>query len=366
MPRPTRAISSLLCLALSSLPRLVPAQTVPAQTSPAQTLPAQTLPAQTLPAQAPEIPAGDDLPEAPRPAAAPRPPAGPSGDREHEALWVEGLRALRQGHPALAAQKLAALSRKLQSVVPEAELQLKLAEAEALCGRLAITADVLNAQVLVDGQLVGTTPLPRAHYVAEGMHSVELRIPNEPPSKRSVTVPRGTAIAVDFRVEAGRQARRADARAAALMGTAEGQRSPGRDVSGAKTWHAIALTTGTALSLGALTLGFLAHLDASDHDIEADFLRARLQGVPDESGQPCSPGTLFLDTCRQMEREQLDAYDAKLKAQKFFIAFGALSALTLTYAAILLSSDDEPPRAALQPGFGVSASGAEVSLSTRF
>ena len=281
-------------------------------------------------------------------------------------LWLEGRRALQEGRYALAARKLSQLAAMGQSVATEAELQVQLANAEARCGRLRITADVLGAQILVDGEVAGTIPLARPWYVAAGAHEVELRAPQLAPVKRSVQAPFGIATEVDFRVMAEQRALRANAQAAALMGTEAGQKPPETDFSATTTLHAVVLSTTTLLTVGALAAGWASHLKALDHDIEADVLRARLTSVPEPSGQACNPDSVFLNVCRQMEREQLDAYDAKLRARNYFIAFGALGALTATYAVILLSGGDEPPRTAVRAGAGISSQGAMLSLSSQF
>ena len=76
-----------------------------------------------------------------------------------------------------AAEHLALFLREDQALGDEerSKVNLQLAEAKAKVGTLRVEATPAGAEVLVDGVVVGTAPLPHELYVEPGRHTVQVR-----------------------------------------------------------------------------------------------------------------------------------------------------------------------------------------------
>jgi serine/threonine-protein kinase len=61
------------------------------------------------------------------------------------------------------------------------------------------------AEVLIDGELVDTTPIGRPIAVSPGRHYVTFRHPNAPDEKRSIQIESGQTVVLDvtMRIERG-------------------------------------------------------------------------------------------------------------------------------------------------------------------
>jgi PEGA domain-containing protein len=77
-------------------------------------------------------------------------------------------------------------------------LELELAPSELRLAHLAIHAAVPDAEILVDGQRVGRTPLPGSIAVAPGRRVVELRRPGYRSERRDVTLDDGATGELGF------------------------------------------------------------------------------------------------------------------------------------------------------------------------
>ncbi len=66
-------------------------------------------------------------------------------------------------------------------------------------GYLSVTTDPPGATVLINGIEAGRTPLPR-HALAEGTHSVEVRLAGHEPQTRQVAVQSGSPVNLDLRL----------------------------------------------------------------------------------------------------------------------------------------------------------------------
>ena len=78
------------------------------------------------------------------------------------------------------------------------QLHLELASSELRLAQLAVRAAVPGAEVVVDGQPVGRTPLPGTIAVAPGKRSVELRRPGYVPAQRDIALDDGARGELSF------------------------------------------------------------------------------------------------------------------------------------------------------------------------
>ena len=98
--------------------------------------------------------------------------------KKHPAVLINLAQSeLRSGHEADAAKHFAQFSRE-QKDATDAERQSAetgLAAAKALVAEVALEVDTAGAEIYIDGDLEGTTPLPGAVYLAPGSHELQAR-----------------------------------------------------------------------------------------------------------------------------------------------------------------------------------------------
>jgi hypothetical protein len=272
---------------------------------------------------------------------------------------------IQSGHYVSAArhltQLLAAAPGELPSNVRE-EATSRLAQAEAQIGQLQIAVDVPGAEISIDGNVVGRSPLPGKWYIEPGQHEVQVSKAGYPLESRQVFALAGVAIPVDVSLETLRREQAADAKAAELMGTSEGQAVGAADdkdeISTAST--VILISTGT-LAAASLAAGIIFTVSANGHDSDADGMQERL------AGGGCTGGDLIPD-CQLLLDERKAADDDREKAMIGFIGFGVASAATLGYALWLTLDDDEPApsKAALAPSVSLGRGSASIHLHGHF
>ncbi|HWO10471.1 MAG TPA: PEGA domain-containing protein, partial [Polyangiaceae bacterium] len=132
---------------------------------------------------------------------------------------------IQSGHYVSAARhltQLLAAPGELPSNVRE-EANNRLAQAEAQIGQLQIAVDVAGAEVSIDGNVIGRSPLPGKWYIEPGQHEILVSKAGYPVESRQVFALAGVVIPVDVSLETLRREQAADAKAAELMGTREGE-----------------------------------------------------------------------------------------------------------------------------------------------
>ncbi|HET7544055.1 MAG TPA: PEGA domain-containing protein [Polyangiaceae bacterium] len=66
-------------------------------------------------------------------------------------------------------------------------------------GTLHITVDQKGAQMLIDGEPIGTSPLPGNTYVDAGAHTVEARLADHAPARQEISVTAGASANVELK-----------------------------------------------------------------------------------------------------------------------------------------------------------------------
>lgn len=272
---------------------------------------------------------------------------------------------IQSGHYVSAArhltQLLAAAPAELPSNVRE-EATSRLAQAEAQIGQLQISVDVAGAEISIDGNVVGRSPLPGKWYIEPGQHEIQISKAGYPVESRQVFALAGVAIPVEVSLETLRREQAADAKAAELMGTSEGQAQGATDdkdeISTAST--VVLISTGT-LAAASLAAGIIFTVSANGHDSDADGMQERL------AGGGCTGDDLLAD-CQLLLQERRDADSDRERAMIGFIGFGVASAATLGYALWLTLDDDEPAPSstALTPSVSLGRGSASIHLHGHF
>ncbi len=275
---------------------------------------------------------------------------------------------IQSGHYVSAARhltQLLAAPGDLPNNVRE-EATSRLAQAEAQIGQLKIVVDVSGAEIAVDGTVVGRSPLEGSWYIEPGQHDVTISKAGYPAEARQIFALAGVSIPVDVSLETLRREQAADAKAALLMGTSEGQAPlrPG-DSDGVSTASTVALVTTSTLAAAGLAAGIVFTLSANSHDSNAEGMSDRLVGGP-----PCDAGTLLPEECAILRREREDSDTDRRRALVGFIGFGVASAATLGYA-LWLAVDGEEAEShtattGIQPSLSIGRGAASVHLHARF
>jgi hypothetical protein len=274
---------------------------------------------------------------------------------------------IQSGHYVSAARhlkQLLAAPGDLSGNVRE-EATSRLAQAEAQIGQLDIGVDVSGAEISIDGTVIGRSPLEGNWYIEPGQHEVIISKAGYPIESRQVFALAGVSIPVEVSLETIRREQAADAKAAELMGTSEGQ-APiamnGANVIGTGS-TVLLITTGT-LAAASLTAGILFTVAANGHDSNADGKAERLSGPG-----ACRPGTMLVGECTYITRERQGGDTDRKRAAVGFIGFGVASAITLGYALWLTLDEKESvsqTTKGVEPSISVGRGTASIHLHAHF
>jgi hypothetical protein len=192
-------------------------------------------------------------------------------------------------------------------------LREKLAKVREELGALTIVVGTAGAEVLVDGQRVGTAPLSGAVFVEAGAHSVEARLPGYVTARQGVEAVRGGALAVTLAMVAmGPQVREVPP----VMVPDKGRRTSVLIAGG--------VTGGAALVMGA-AFAVVSNARASDAVAKRDALAK-------SNGAAACTGASVPTACSAVP----DAIRGKnafgTAAAWSFIGAGTVGAATLIYA----------------------------------
>jgi PEGA domain-containing protein len=241
----------------------------------------------------------------------------------------------------------------------------RLAQAEAQIGQLAIGVDVAGAEISIDGSVVGRSPLADNWYIEPGQHEILISKAGYPLESRQVFALAGVTIPVDVSLETLRREQAADAKAAELMGTQEGQdpvaMSDSNHISTAST--VVLVTTGT-LAAASLAAGIIFTVSANGHDSDADAMQEHLS-----SPYICQSDTMLPAECEALIDARNEAHTDRERAIVGFIGFGVASAVTLGYALWLTLDHDEPvsqTKAGVVPSVSLGRGEASINLHGSF
>ncbi len=150
--------------------------------------------------------------------------------KKHPAVLLNLAQSeLRSGHEADAAKHFAQYLREHKDAT-DAERQgaeTGLTAAKALVGELALEVDAPGAEVYVDGNLEGSSPLPGSVYLAPGTHEIQASKDGKT-AKSEVTATAGQITSLSLRLGAPPRAARASAEA---PGNDPGAETPAEETS---------------------------------------------------------------------------------------------------------------------------------------
>jgi hypothetical protein len=244
------------------------------------------------------------------------------------------------------------------------EANSRLAQAEAQIGQLNIGVDVPGAEITIDGTVIGRSPLDGNWYIEPGQHEVIVSKAGYPVESRQVFALAGVSIPVHVALETLRREQAADAKAAELMGTSEGQAIAMDSDDSIGTGSTVVLVTAGGLAAASLAAGIIFTVAANGHDSNAEDIAERLPGRG-----ACQPGTALPNDCAHMVNEWENSATDRNRATVSFIGFGVASAVTLGYALWLTLDDDESvsqSTTGVEPSISVGRGTASIHLHARF
>ncbi len=276
---------------------------------------------------------------------------------------------IQSGHYVSAARHLKQLLAAPGDLPPNVrdEANNRLAQAEAQVGQLKIEVDSSGAEISIDGAVIGKSPLESTWYIEPGQHEIVVSKAGYPLESRQVFALAGVTIPIEVSLETLRREQAADAKAAELMGTSEGQAPiamDDRDSIG--TGSAVFLITTGTIAAASLAAGILFTVAANGHDSDAEGEAERFNGPG-----ACKEGdALQLDEDCQLLRRAIEDSDAdRNRAMVGFIGFGVASAVTLGYALWLtLDGDESAPQTTtgVEPSISIGRGSASIHLHAHF
>lgn len=218
-----------------------------------------------------------------------------------------------------------------------------LATAEAQVGRMVIEVDVPGADVTVDGETAGRSPVTDPFYAEPGERVVRIRKDGYEPYERAVLIEAGRSMQVKITLEAAPVptpaasfSRVTGSRAASLTDGADsipgalgppppGLAPPSESKSGVRTF-ALAATGGLALVAASVWIGFT--LKGASLDNDASDLLSRVTAMHPMTG--CQTADPLCDELR-------DVSDRRARANTVALVGGiATGAFAAAFATILL------------------------------
>jgi len=294
--------------------------------------------------------------------AAAKPPAPAEVDartRDARARWEEGIRAfdredfesarvsfeqayavmhidsvlknlaiaqLRSKHVLEGARNLAEYLRSAKGVADKdhAAVQKLLTDAERELGRLAVETDVTDANIVIDGETVGRSPLGFDWYVSPGSHLISVSKAGYKTEEQSALVEAGQRKASSIRLLAPT----APAGVEASSGAATSPASPGTDPPNSRgiETRTVVLVAGAAVTIVAASGALFFGLKSSSAN--SDAMSALAQARAQFGNDPCSSAAGSHSAACAQVHSKLDDRTSASHWATASLAVAGVSALT--------------------------------------
>ena len=268
---------------------------------------------------------------------------------------------LDQGMPRDAAEHLAFALRTVAVTVPEDRVEAMrdlFNRARRLVGAATVKVNVPGAEILVDGQSVGRSPLPGEIFLDPGKRTIEARLDLYVPAKKVVDVARASSEPVDLVLvlAAGAAATPSSAPTVPTAGTAAPR-------------SMVPVGIGVATAAAALGVGIVGIVLSGSRSSEID----RLQGELTPLDLPKSNHSICASAAPPPQCADLDsAFVAKGSYRNMAIAGFATAGVTAlaTVAWVLLPgprpAPDSTKASPVRASFGAGPNGGSVTFSGQF
>lgn len=216
------------------------------------------------------------------------------------------------------AAHLSQFLREAEDLAPEerAKVERSLAKAESQVGRIELTTDVEGAEIFVDNQRVGITPVNHVLHVKAGWREVRLSKGGRDVQRLIETTP---GHVFPLRLFFSSEKKDGETTAPPLSASAGLHSS---ELDGAARWRVPVLISGGVLTLAGVGLGTYFVIRAGNLEDDANDLRRTIG-----AGSPgaCLTGDA---ACQDLERKVADGRDAEKFAVAGFVAGGVFAAGT--------------------------------------
>jgi len=199
-------------------------------------------------------------------------------------------------------------------------------------GKLHITVDRPGAEVRIDDEPIGTSPLPPDTYVEVGSHTVEARIADHTPAHQNITIAAGATQNVELKFTGAALISGIESPAAPPVASGlEGPGAPAVPVNpksqdsspGAIEPRTVVLWSGVGVTVAAATLGTIFAFKSSAAKSDADA-HARQVGTGG-----CVAGTASAEACSALEHSLNDRNSASRVANASFAVSGVAALATV-------------------------------------
>lgn len=238
-----------------------------------------------------------------------------------------------------------------------------IARAQAKIGTVMVHVDAEGADVLVDGQKVGSSPLPSPLFVDPGTRRFEARKAGMRLASQEIEVTAGSAPRVDLQLSSTAVSPPADQRPAALNSGS----GAGPDTSGEKVnapWKALAIASG-GISLAGIGAGIALSVAAGAKFREAGNQLDALRQNTLTTSKVCGPSSPSANAagCASLKSTLSSRDHLTNAATAGFIVGGAAAVGTVVF---LLVPKLKPRRAAVEVTPSIGGNQGGVTLSGSF
>lgn len=208
------------------------------------------------------------------------------------------------------------------SVAPDRleKIRKLLDQAKAQVGAVTVKVNVDGAEVLVDGEVVGRSPIAEEIYVDPGRRSIEAKLAGHESAKQSITVERAGSLSVSLTLK-----QIEGSPYVAPTATEPPPPPPHKPM--------IPIFVGAGVTAVGLGVGIVSALVSSAKSNQADDLRADLLTKNQGSKSTCYAPTRPAD-CMRLDAAYVDAGSFRNLEIIGFAAAGVAAVATLTYALI--------------------------------
>jgi hypothetical protein len=230
-------------------------------------------------------------------------------------------------------------------------------QAKTLVGVVVVQVNLEGADIFIDGELVGRSPLAYELYVDPGLRSIEARLPGHETAKQSVDCPRLLPQTVTLTLKP--------------VVAPPDQADPVESVARPKDKvprksRLLPLAIGGGVALAGLAVGIPSLLVAGSKRSAADLLYDQLKGTPlNISACYMNPSA----ECAQLASDSRTAGTLQAVAIAGFVTAGLAAMATGTYALLPATPAPAPapaPSGQVRASFSVGPDGGGLTIHGRF
>lgn len=246
-------------------------------------------------------------------------------------------------------------------------------KAKQRVAKVSVAADKDGAELLLDGKVIGRSPLGQAIFVEPGLHELEARLEGHETARAELDAKAGAEASVTLAMKASSpapaKALPGNGRAGdGASGSRPGSERPGAagetgqsDSAPAGKPSLVPAMIGGGVAIAGLGAALVFRAKASSADDDASAAAAKLPG-----GNPCGAGTSFATECAELERANEDFDKYRNWSTAGFITFGAGAAFTAGYLIWRGTRPERGPGAKLAPALAASPRAASISVVGSF